>query len=132
MLVNQTRPMVLIVDDQQDLLQMVAFGLANEGFDVVTAPSGNEAISAVKQHKFDVALLDLMMPGMDGVQTLTELKAIDPEVQVVVGTGYASAATASACIRQGAYDYIEKPYHLHDLSMLLERACGHGRRYGRV
>jgi CheY-like chemotaxis protein len=80
------------------------------------------AVAALKRRKFDLAVTDLKMPGMDGVATLEALRSLDPDIEVIVATGYASVETAVACMKRGAYDYIQKPYDLTELKLLLERA----------
>lgn len=113
---------VLVIDDEPGIREMLSFELAQEGFDVETAESGMAAVAAVKRRKFDLAVTDLKMPGMDGSATVEALRAVDPEIEVIVATGYASVETAVACMKRGAYDYINKPYDLGELKLLLERA----------
>ena len=113
---------VLVVDDEPGIREMLSFELTQEGFEVETAESGMAAVAALRRRKFDLALTDLKMPGMDGTDTVEALRAVDPDIEVIVGTGYASVETAVACMKRGAYDYINKPYDLVELKMLLERA----------
>jgi DNA-binding NtrC family response regulator len=86
------------------------------------AENGAAAMEAVKRRKFDLAITDLKMPGMDGVATVEALRSLDPKIEVIVATGYASVETAVACMKRGAYDYIEKPFDLTELKLLLDRA----------
>lgn len=113
---------VLVIDDEPGIREMLSFELSQEGFEVETAESGLAAVAAVKRRKFDLAVTDLKMPGMDGTATVEALRAIDPDIEVIVATGYASVDTAVACMKRGAYDYINKPYDLVELKHLLERA----------
>jgi|CXWL01.1.fsa_nt_gi CheY-like chemotaxis protein/signal transduction histidine kinase len=113
---------VLVIDDEPGIREMLSFELSQEGFEVETAESGMAAVAAVKRRKFDLAVTDLKMPGMDGSATVEALRAIDPDIEVIVATGYASVDTAVACMKRGAYDYINKPYDLVELKHLLERA----------
>jgi DNA-binding response OmpR family regulator len=117
-----TRAAVLVIDDEPGIRDMLSFELSQEGFDVETAESGMAAVEALKRRKFDLAVTDLKMPGMDGVATVEALRALDPDIEVIVATGYASVETAVACMKRGAYDYIQKPYDLAELKLLLERA----------
>jgi DNA-binding NtrC family response regulator len=117
-----TRAAVLVIDDEPGIRDMLAYELSMEGFDVETADSGMAAVEAVKRRKFDLAVTDLKMPGMDGVATVEALRSLDPDIEVIVATGYASVETAVACMKRGAYDYIQKPYDLAELKLLLERA----------
>jgi CheY-like chemotaxis protein len=113
---------ILIVDDERGIREMLHYELSLEGFDVETADSGMAAIEALRRRRFDLAVTDLKMPGMDGVATVEALRAIDPDIAVIVATGYASVQTAVACMKKGAFDYITKPYDLDDLKRLLDRA----------
>src|SRR4051812_8972729 len=97
---------------------MLSYLLSHEGFQVTTADSGAAAVEAARVQKFDLAITDLRMPGFDGMDTVSALKAIDPELEVVVGTGYASVETAVECMKRGAYDYIRKPYDIRELKLL--------------
>lgn len=116
------RAAVLVIDDEPGIRDMLAYELSMEGFDVETAESGMAAVEALKRRKFDLAVTDLKMPGMDGVATVEALRSLDPDIEVIVATGYASVETAVACMKRGAYDYIQKPYDLAELKLLLERA----------
>ncbi len=113
---------ILIVDDEPGIREMLDYELSLEGFDVETADSGMAAVEALRRRRFDLAVTDLKMPGMDGVATVEALRAIDPDLAVIVATGYASVQTAVACMKKGAYDYITKPYDLDNLKQLLDRA----------
>src|SRR5262245_47384556 len=95
------RPYVLVVDDETEVREMVRAALRDDGFEVETAADGFAAIEAVKRRKFDLALTDLMMPGMNGVETLEALRALDNEIEVIVATGCASVETAVTCMKKG-------------------------------
>ncbi|WP_224243369.1 response regulator [Hyalangium gracile] len=116
------RAAVLVIDDEPGIRDMLLYELSQEGFDVETAENGFAAVEALKRRKFDLAVTDLKMPGMDGMQTVEALRALDPDIEVIVATGYASVETAVACMKRGAYDYIQKPYDPAELKLLLERA----------
>ncbi len=116
------RASVLVIDDERGLRDLLAYELSQEGFEVTTAENGMAAVEAVKRQRFDLAITDLKMPGMDGMQTLEALRQIDPDLEVIIATGYATVDTAVESLKRGAYDYIQKPYDLNDLKALLERA----------
>jgi DNA-binding NtrC family response regulator len=113
---------VLVIDDEPAIRQLLSERLAIAGFAVTVADSGTAGIEAMRRRRFDVAITDLKMPGLDGVETLSALKEIDPAVPVVMATGYATVETAIEAMKRGAYDYIQKPFKLGDLVLVLERA----------
>jgi DNA-binding NtrC family response regulator len=113
---------VLAIDDEPGIRDMLASLLVMEGYDVATAESGSDAVAVAQQQRFDVVITDYSMPGMDGLETLRALKAIDPELAVIIATGYASEDTLRSCRAGGAYDTIRKPYEVDDLLQAIERA----------
>jgi len=113
---------ILVIDDDPDLLAALADTLSDEGYDVEPVSSGRAAIEAARRKSFDLALTDLVMPEMDGAATVAGLKEVDPTLSIIVGTAYATIETAIHCMKQGAYDYVRKPYDLGELTMLLGRA----------
>jgi DNA-binding NtrC family response regulator len=120
------RASVLVIDDEQGIREMLRYELSQDGFEVEMAENGLAAVEAVKRRKFDLAITDLKMPGMDGVATVEALRSLDPKIEVIVATGYASVETAVACMKRGAYDYIQKPFDLTELKLLLDRASQKG------
>ena len=113
---------VLIVDDEEGVVQSVAGVLEDEGFQVATARSGEEAIRVFQQEEPDVTLLDIWMPGMDGIEILKRLKWIAPECQVIMISGHATISTAMTSVKLGAFDFIEKPLSLDVLLLTIRRA----------
>jgi len=109
---------LLIVDDEVKFLDSIAQRLELRGFDVTKAKSGQEAIEAAGTGKFDLALLDLKMPGMDGTQVLEILKKEHKYLEVIILTGHGSVDSAVECTKLGAFSYLPKPY---ELDMLLEK-----------
>jgi UDP-3-O-acyl N-acetylglucosamine deacetylase len=116
---------VLIVDDEEGVVQSVAGVLEDEGFQVATAKSGEEAIRAFQQEEPDVTLLDIWMPGMDGIEILKRLKWIAPDCQVIMISGHATISTAMTSVKLGAFDFIEKPLSLDVLLLTIRRALDH-------
>ena len=115
------RPRVLVADDDADLRDLLADALAEWGYDVVTAADGAEAVAKAQHQLFDVALVDIWMPGMDGLRTLEEIKHHDPSIEVVMMTGDPMVTTAVQALKAGAYDYLVKPLNLDELQHLMSQ-----------
>lgn len=109
---------LLLVDDEVGYLEVLCKRLKKRDFDVTTAYSGADAIRAVRDHDFDVAVVDLKMEDMDGIELLKILKQMLPAMQVIMLTGHGSERAARNGISLGAFDYLLKPI---DLEALLER-----------
>ena len=116
---------ILIVDDEESVVQSIEGVLEDEGFRVVKAKSGEEAIKVYQQEEPDVTLLDIWLPGMDGIEVLKRLKWIAPECQVIMISGHATISTAMASVKLGAFDFIEKPLSLDILLLTVRRALDH-------
>ncbi len=117
-----TKIKLLIVDDEVNFLNSIAQRLELRDFEVTKAINGDEALSAVKKNKFDIALLDLKMPGMDGKQVLENLKREHKYIEVIILTGHGSLESAVECTKLGAYGYLPKPYELDKLLEVLKDA----------
>jgi len=102
---------ILLVDDDAPLRERLARALAERGFEVVQAEDHGEAIAIARSRPLDRAIVDLRMPGPSGLVVVQELHALQPELQIVVVTGYGSIATAVEAMRHGARDYLTKPAH---------------------
>jgi DNA-binding NtrC family response regulator len=113
---------LLIVDDETRFLSAIAQRLTKRGFDVRTAPNGPEAIELARQEKFDIALLDLKMPGMDGGQLLRILKDEHQFLEAIMLTGHGSLESAVELTKVGAFSYLPKPYELDKLIQVLKDA----------
>ena len=106
---------VLLIDDEIAYVSVLCNRLSKRGFDVGKASSGSEAFQILRQRSFDVAVLDLKMADMDGIEVLKILKKMAPEMVVIMLTGHGSAKAAHDGIRHGAYDYLTKPCELEEL-----------------
>jgi DNA-binding NtrC family response regulator len=113
---------LLIVDDEVVFLQSIAERLRLRGFDVTAVSSGAEAVKVAEEGGFDLALLDLKMPGMDGKQVLEILKREHRFLEVVILTGHGSVDSAVECTKLGAFSYLPKPYELEKLLEVLAQA----------
>ena len=112
---------VLIVDDEDDFRNIVKDILTDEGFKTAEASDGLDAIRIFGNNSFDAVLLDLRMPGMDGIQTLRELKKIDSRIPVIILTAFGDIPTAVQAVKQGAYDFITKPPEFDKLITIIRR-----------
>ncbi len=121
---------ILIVDDELVVRDSLQKWFESEGYEAVAVASGREALQAVEKRQFDLVLIDIKMPGMDGMELQRRLKDIDSELTVIIMTGYASVETAVEALKRGAYDYITKPIDPDDLVHLVSNALGH-KRYRR-
>jgi DNA-binding NtrC family response regulator len=113
---------ILVVDDEKIIRDGSSRILAKEGYEVITAGSGEEALERYDREPFDLILLDVKMPGMGGIETLRKLKEIDPGLTVLIVTGYPSTETAVKAIKLGAYDYVTKPFTPDVLRVAVNRA----------
>ncbi len=113
---------VLVVDDDKNQRGMLEFALKDRGYKVVTVDSGALAIEQARKQKFDAAICDIMMPGVNGVAALAQLKKIQPGLKVIMATAYATTALAAASMKGGATGYIAKPYDLQELFAMLDTA----------
>lgn len=106
---------ILVVDDEASILQSLEGILSDEGFEVVSAENGNEALIKVEEVLPDLVLLDIWMPGMDGIETLVKIREAYPYLQVVMMSGHGTIETAVKATKLGAYDFIEKPLSMEKL-----------------
>ena len=113
---------ILLVDDEVVFTTNMSRLLSNRGYPVTTVKNGEEAIAALKQKPFDVMVLDLKMPVMDGITTLQQMKTLNLLTEVLILTGHGSMDTAFQAIEMGAYDYVTKPCEIAELVSKIEAA----------
>jgi len=113
---------ILAVDDSEDFLALLRRILGADRYQLLTASSSEEALQRVREIPLDLCLVDLVMPGMDGLELLQRIKELDQELTVIVITGFGSIETAVEAMRRGAYDYLTKPFEPDELMLRVERA----------
>jgi two-component system response regulator PilR (NtrC family) len=113
---------VLVIDDEEIMREILETLLVREGYEVRLAASGAEGIELARSWNFDVAIVDVMMPGMNGLETLAELKKVDDDLPAVMITAFASVETAIAAMKSGAFDYITKPFKNDEVLVVLRNA----------
>ncbi len=118
---------ILVIDDEagpRESLRMIL----KDRHRVRTAENGPQGLEMIRQQKPDLVFLDIRMPGMDGVEVMQRIKAFDPDIEVAIITAYAAVETAQAAVRQGALDYLSKPFAVSDVLDIVERALERCRR----
>ncbi len=116
---------ILVVDDERVVQDSLARWFTEYGYDVRTAGDGKAALAALADRPADVVLLDIKMPGMDGITVLERLREISPDVVVIIMTAFATVDYAVAALKQGAWDFVRKPFDPDDLARLVEKALEH-------
>jgi len=116
---------VLLVDDEKEFTETLSERLQLRNVEVFTASSGSEAIELAIQHSFDAVILDLQMPGMDGIATLKQLLASNADQQVIVLTGHGTVSKSVEALKVGAADFFEKPIDIQTLSDKISEAALH-------
>ena len=114
---------LLIVDDEEKMLKYITKRLVRRGYEVCTASNGEEALASMKNNPFEVVLLDILMPAMDGIEVLRKIKKIAPQTAVILVTGHSSATLSAEGKKWGAFDYILKPFDLDDLMRKIDLAA---------
>jgi two-component system response regulator HydG len=115
-------PHVLVVDDERAMVRMVQRHLEDEGFVVTPLSTGPDAIAALAREEYDVILTDLVMSDLDGLAVLREAQRLQPGARVILMTAFTSVETAIAAMRQGAYDYLSKPFKMGEVTIAVRRA----------
>lgn len=117
----------MIVDDEPSILKSLSGILSDEGFEIFTASNGYEALKRIEQEAPDLVLLDIWMPGLDGIETLKEIKKNNPVIQVIIITGHGTIETAVSATKLGAFDLIEKPLSIDKVIVAINRALNYRR-----
>lgn len=116
------KTLVLIVDDEAGIRESLSGIFEDEGYDILTAKSGEESIKLLKDHSPDLILLDIWLQGMDGVQTLQEIKTYNSDIPVIMISGHGNIELAVKAVKMGAYDFLEKPLALEKVLLVSKRA----------
>lgn len=120
-----TKVNILVVDDEEIVRDSLAGWLEEDGYHVETAESGTKAIERLPDRTWNLAMVDLKMPGMDGIELMDEIRKAYPDTTVIIMTAYATVDTAVKAMKQGAYDYIVKPFNPEDLSLTIRKIIEH-------
>jgi DNA-binding NtrC family response regulator len=116
---------ILLVDDEKTMVKYLSRRLIKRGFEICVAYSGLTALEEIKKSDFDVVLLDVLMPEMDGIETLKEIKQIKPKTEVIMLTGHASVEVGIEGMKLGAFNYIMKPFDPNELEKEIHLAWEH-------
>jgi two-component system response regulator AtoC len=119
------RPKILVVDDEAFVRESLRDWLTESGYEVFTAENGSQALGLIDKERLGIVITDLVMPGMDGIELMKRAKETHPNVAVIIITAYGSIATAIAAMKEGAYDYIEKPFCPERMELLVEKLVEH-------
>jgi DNA-binding NtrC family response regulator len=122
-----TKAKLLVVDDELIVRDSLDKWFREEGYDVTVADSAQDALTKMASQRFDLALVDIKMPGTDGVELQRRMHEIDSDMLVIIMTGYASVETAIAALKNGAYDYVSKPFDPDDIAHTVHNALSHRR-----
>jgi len=121
------RVKILVVDDEAIVRESLRDWLSDVGHQMLTAENGPQALEIIEREKPSIAIVDLVMPGMDGIELLNRAKEISPTIEVIIITAYGSIPTAITAMREGAYDYLEKPFCPEKAELLIEKLVEHQR-----
>jgi DNA-binding NtrC family response regulator len=113
---------ILVIDDKDSMRQMLSKTLESEGYEVETAKDGEGGLKKAKEKRYDLVLADLKLPKMDGLEVLSSLKELDPEVGIIMMTAYGTIESAVEAMKQGAFDFLTKPFDTDYLNVLIKRA----------
>ncbi|MBM4338092.1 MAG: sigma-54-dependent Fis family transcriptional regulator [Deltaproteobacteria bacterium] len=113
---------ILIADDEKSMRELLDIMLKKEGYKITLASNGEEVIKLIEKDIFDLALVDIRMPRQDGISVLKKIKTVSPETIVIMMTAFASADTAIKAMKEGAYDYITKPFKIDEIKIIIQNA----------
>jgi two-component system NtrC family response regulator len=116
------KPFVLLIDDDPSLRRVIEYSLVESGYSVIPAASGEEGLALFQKGPSDAVITDITMPGMSGLEVLVKVRQTDPNIPVIVITAYGTIESAVSAMKQGAFDYITKPFNRDELRITLERA----------
>lgn len=119
------KPRILVVDDETAMRESLKDWLQEDGYEVGLAESGEAALNRARESHWDIILLDLKMPGMDGLESLKHLKEVAPEAEILMMTAYATVDTAVQAMKQGAFDYLVKPFDPDEVNMQIHKIVAH-------
>ena len=115
---------ILVVDDEHDVLEMIEVGLGLDGYRVLLAGSGEQAIELLETRSIDLVISDLRMPGTNGFETISRLRELSPHLPVIVVTGYLAPDAIATCRRLGGIHFLPKPFRFRDLTRAVRSALG--------
>ncbi|HEX7484631.1 MAG TPA: sigma-54 dependent transcriptional regulator [Vicinamibacterales bacterium] len=118
---SRERTRILIVDDEEIVRESLSAWLEKDGYTLATVPDGETAVDRIRKERWSILLVDLKMPGIDGLQVLEEAKKAQPDAAAVIMTAYATVDTAVAAMKIGAYDYLVKPFDPEELSLMIQK-----------
>ena len=116
---------ILVIDDEYIIRESLSDWFGDEGYEVLTAEDAVSGLNILEIENPEVILVDLIMPGIDGIEFLRRAKELQSDAEIIVMTAYASISTAITAIREGAYDYIEKPFTPERINLILEKLVNH-------
>jgi two-component system cell cycle sensor histidine kinase/response regulator CckA len=122
---------ILVVDDETRIVDNIAHCLKREGFQVTGAHDGQEAVTLFERQRFDLVLLDISMPGMNGYEVMERIFGLDGDVLIIIMTGFASVESAVKALKKGAWDYLKKPFEYTDLIKTVKNALAQSNLHGR-
>src|SRR5512138_3830034 len=113
---------ILVVDDEHLIRWSLEQNLKKQGYEVITAGSGEDALRIVREDQPDLVLLDIQLPGISGIEVLEKIKDFDEDIIVIMVTAHGGLETAVTAMRMGAYDYLNKPFNLDEMSIVIRKA----------
>lgn len=113
---------ILVADDEKSMRELLDIMLKKEGYKITLASNGEEVVKLIEKDIFDLALVDIRMPRQDGISVLKKIKTVSPETIVIMMTAFASADTAIKAMKEGAYDYITKPFKIDEIKLIIQNA----------